>query len=140
MTQAVIRGTYADFKLVKTRNVVQMIVEVPVEEAERVTATFGIPHPQEEKWVAVALLDTRKVENNTRANKAIQQAGILCKEISFGEFLKHKVPEVNPKDQNSIANGIRTLAGVKSRSDFKNNETALKIWERLYDEYRASAQ
>jgi len=140
MTQAVIRGTYSDFKLVKTRNVVQMIIEVPVEEAERVTATFGIPHPQEEKWVAVALLDTRKVENNTRANKAIQQAGILSKEIDFGNFLKKKVLEVEPKDTNSIANGIRAITGVKSRSEFKNNETALKIWERLYDEYRTAGK
>jgi len=140
MTQAVIRGTYADFKLVKTRNVVQMIIEVPIEEATKVTNNFGIPTPSEEKWVAVALLDNRKVEVNTRASKAIQQAGILGSDIAFGTWLKNKVPEINPQEPSTIVNGIRAITGVQSRSEFTNNDTALKIWERLYDEYRTEAK
>tara|TARA_R100001460_G_scaffold2629_3_gene8429 strand:+ start:8962 stop:9384 length:423 start_codon:yes stop_codon:yes gene_type:complete len=139
MAQAVIRGTYADFKLVKTRNVVQMIIEIPIEEATKVTNNFGIPTPSEEKWVAVALLDNRKVEVNTRASKAIQQAGILGSDIAFGTWLKNKVPEVNPNETRTIVDGIRAITGVKSRSEFTNNDTALKIWERLYDEYKSKA-
>ena len=139
MSQAVIRGTYADFKLVKTRNVVQMIIEVPIEDAQRVTSNFGIPTPSEEKWVAVALLDDRKVEVNSRSQKAIQQAGILGSDVAFGTFLKKKVPEVIPNNPSSVVDGIRALTGVRSRSEFKSNETALKIWERLYDEYKSEA-
>tara|TARA_R100000231_G_scaffold65528_1_gene52727 strand:+ start:65 stop:487 length:423 start_codon:yes stop_codon:yes gene_type:complete len=139
MAQAVIRGTYADFKLVKTRSVVQMIIEIPIEEATKVTNNFGIPTPSEEKWVAVALLDNRKVEVNTRASKAIQQAGILGSDIAFGTWLKTKVPEVNPNHSETIVNGIRAITGVKSRSEFTSNDTALKIWERLYDEYKSKA-
>jgi len=139
MAQAVIRGTYADFKLVKTRSVVQMIIEIPIEEATKVTNNFGIPTPSEEKWVAVALLDNRKVEVNTRASKAIQQAGILGSDIAFGTWLKTKVPEVNPNQTETIVNGIRAITGVKSRSEFTSNDTALKIWERLYDEYKSKA-
>ena len=140
MTQAVIRVTYSDFKLVKTRNVVQMVIEVPVEQADMITNQFGIPNPKEEKWVAVALLDTRKVEINSRASKAIQHAGIFGQDISFVTFLNTKVPEVNPQEKATIVKGIRALTGVKSRSEFTSNETALKIWERLYDEYRATAR
>ena len=36
----------------------------------------------------------------------------------------------------SIVNGIRALTGVRSRSEFTKNDTALTIWERLYDEYK----
>tara|TARA_R100000654_G_scaffold22223_5_gene44518 strand:+ start:3370 stop:3792 length:423 start_codon:yes stop_codon:yes gene_type:complete len=140
MAQAVIRGTYADFKLVKTRSVVQMIIEIPIEEATKVTNNFGIPTPSEEKWVAVALLDNRKVEVNTRASKAIQQAGILGSDTAFGTWLKNKVPEVNPNETRTIVDGIRAITGVKSRSEFTSNDTALKIWERLYDEYRTEAK
>jgi len=140
MAQAVIRGTYADFKLVKTRSVVQMIIEIPIEEATKVTNNFGIPTPSEEKWVAVALLDNRKVEVNTRASKAIQQAGILGSDTAFGTWLKNKVPEVNPNETRTIVDGIRAITGVKSRSEFTSNDTALKIWERLYDEYRTDAK
>lgn len=139
MTQAVVRGTYSDFKLVKTRSVIQMIIEVPIEEAQNVTATFGIPTPSEEKWVAIALLDNRRVEVNSRAKKAIQQAGILGSDVAFGTFLKKKVQEVDPNRPESIVNGIRALTGVKSRSEFNGNPTALKIWERLYDEYKTEA-
>ena len=56
MTDAVIKGTYSDFKLIKTRNVVQMIIEVPIEQANQITTKFGMPQPNEEKWVAVALI------------------------------------------------------------------------------------
>ena len=136
MTQAVIRGTYAAFKLVKTRNCVQMIIEVPIEEAQKVTNNFGIPTPSEEKWVAVALLDNRKVEVNNRASRAIQQAGILGSDVAFGTFLKNKVPEVEPTNPESIVNGISAITGVRSWSEFTKNDTALTIWERLYDEYK----
>ena len=139
MSQAVVRGTYADFKLVKTRSVVQMIIEVPIEEAQKVTNSFGIPTPSEEKWVAVALLDNRRIEVNTRASKAIQQAGILGNDITFGTFLQTKVPEVIPNKVETIVQGIRALTGVRSRSEFTTNNTALQIWEKLYDEYKSKA-
>lgn len=135
MTDAIVKGTYSDFKLVKTRKVIQMIIEIPVENHSIVTERFGIPQPHEEKWVAVALLDTRKSEDNTRARNAIQQAGILGKDVAFGTFLKDKVPETIPTDPKTIAQAIRTLTGVKSRSDFKTDERALISWERLVEEY-----
>ena len=77
------------------------------------------------------------IENE--AKKAIQQAGILGSDVAFGTFLKKKVQEVDPNRPESIVNGIRALTGVKSRSEFNGNPTALKIWERLYDEYKTEA-
>ena len=54
-------------------------------------------------------------------------------------IVKTKVPEVNPNQTETIVNGIRAITGVKSRSEFTSNDTALKIWERLYDEYKSKA-
>jgi len=138
MTDAVVKGTYSDFKLIKTRNVVQMIIEVPIEQAEQITTKFGMPQPYEEKWVAVALLNTEKKPIDNSVSRAIQQAGILGQDIAFGTWLKNSRPELNIEPNNiaSIQQAIRSICGVKSRSDFKIDEKALKVWERLYDDYK----
>lgn len=53
---AVIDGTYSDFKLVKTRSVFQMVIEGPIERAAEAIAMFGVPQPGQEIHVAVARL------------------------------------------------------------------------------------
>ena len=141
MTDAVVQGTYADFKLVKTRNVVQMIVEVPIEQAEQITTKFGMPQPHEEKWVAVALIKQEKVEVNNEANRAIQQAGILGQEVAFGVWLKNTRPElqVDPNNIASIQQAIRSITGVASRRDFKTDSLALEAWQKLHAQYKKDA-
>lgn len=57
-SNAVIDGQFADFKLVRTRGVAQIVVEVPLERASRVLEMFGVPLPSQEVWVAVARLNT----------------------------------------------------------------------------------
>jgi hypothetical protein len=51
-----ISGTYSDFKLVKTRSVVQVIVEFPIEEAQQVLESLGgLPMPGKEEHVSLGL-------------------------------------------------------------------------------------
>ena len=131
MTDAVITGTYSDFKLIKTRQVAQMIIEVPLEKAEHVINIFGVPKPNEEKWVAVAHMRTEPVQTNARASKAIQQAWLR-------DF--RGMSEVNPADRSTIENAIRALIGVKSRADMRNNDEALKMWENLLDSFTLASK
>lgn len=142
MTDAVITGTYSDFKLIKTRQVAQMIIEVPLEKAEHVINIFGVPKPNEEKWVAVAHMRTEPVQTNARASKAIQQAGILGNDVAFGTWLRdfRGMSEVNPADRSTIENAIRALIGVKSRADMRNNDEALKMWENLLDSFTLASK
>jgi len=51
---AVIEASYSDFKLIKTRSSAQIILEIPIEEAERALKIFGVPMPGAEIRVAVA--------------------------------------------------------------------------------------
>lgn len=55
--KAAIAGDYADFKLVRTRKVCQVIIELPIEKATEVFATIGAPDPAGNKPCAVALLN-----------------------------------------------------------------------------------
>lgn len=56
MTSAVISGTFSDLKTVKTRGVLQMVIEVPIEKGAAVVKAFGFPQPGAEIPVAVARL------------------------------------------------------------------------------------
>ena len=42
-----IKGTYADFKTVKSRSVVQMVIEIPIEQSTELVSKCGIPIPSE---------------------------------------------------------------------------------------------
>src|SRR5689334_3898132 len=58
MSAAAIAGVFSDYKLVRTRSVVQIIVEVPVEQQADVFAALGYPMPGQEIHVAVARMRT----------------------------------------------------------------------------------
>ncbi len=138
--ERVITGTYADFKIIKTRKVAQMVVEFPIEQAESFVSKLGLPKPHEEMWVAVAMLKSVSVQTGGKATSAIQQAGILCKDIAFGTWLRDtKKMDINPADESQVQDALRAILGVSSRADMRTNDQALAVWERLYDQYRDAA-
>lgn len=137
MTNALMQGTYSDFKVIKGRKVVQVVIEFPIEQAEVVTSTFGIPQPHMEKWVAVALLKEEAVVRNENATKAIQEAGILGKDPRFGAWLRDErhMSEVDPEDHNTIAEALRAILGIRSRSELSTDTEAMKVWHSLKSSY-----
>ena len=139
--ERVITGTYSDFKIIKTRQVAQVVIEVPLERSKDVIDKFGLPMPNEELWLAVAAIKSERATDNARASKAIQQAGIVCKDATFGVFLKNqkKLSDVNPADHSTIENAVRAITGVQSRAEWRTNEQALIAWERLYQEFTTAA-
>lgn len=139
MQDNIMAGTYSDFKLVKTRRVFQMVIEFPIEAQKEFTEAFGLPMPDAEQYIAVAKLKQIQTHQPT-ATKLIQQAGILCKEPKFGEFLRdrYKMNDINTKDTDTIADAVRALCGVRSRSEFNTDKQAATTFERLVQEYNSS--
>ena len=135
----VIQGTYADFKVIKSRKVAQMIIEVPLEAANNLVEMFGLPRPDQEQWVAVAALDLVSSNRNEEATKAIQLAGMICKDADFGKWLKEvkNMQEVEPEKHDSIANALRALLGIKSRTDMNNSPDTVIAFNRLLGEYKS---
>ena len=136
-TNRVIRGTYSDFKLVKTRNVAQMVIEVPIEQAEEVIQMFGLPRTHEERWVAVAALNVEPVQRSERATQAIQLAGMLCNAPSFGVWLRdHRgFPDLDQNSAEAVAVALRSLLGVESRTELHNSPEVVVAFNRLKGEY-----
>ena len=52
-----IKATYCNFKNIAGRKVVQLIFEIPVEQASMAYLTLGWPDASDPKWAAICLLN-----------------------------------------------------------------------------------
>jgi hypothetical protein len=144
-------ATYSDFKLVKTRKVVQIVLEVPVERANAVLDILGgMPDPSKESWVAVAPLhpDAPALQpealpppaggkRDWRDIPPSQQAGMRCAEPVFVAFLKERFPEEWRASKNDAAELVRRICGVSSRSELNTTPSAKALWIELNDSFIA---
>ncbi len=143
-------ATYSDWRLIKTRKVVQIVLEVPLEASGRAYDVLGgMPNAGSEVWCAVARLK-KKPESETILDpppayasaeakkswhqmKPAQQAGILCNELSFLQFLRVKGYHhaISPA---SAAEIVRKHCNVTSRSEIAPDNN---LWRDLVSNYRA---
>lgn len=143
------RGTYSDWRLVKTRGVVQIIFEIPLAEADAAYQILGgMPDTSKERWFAVAPLlkeDTRPLltldkpaaaKRDWRDLGPAQQAGIRCEESTFIAFLTEERPG-DWYESDNAAECVRLICGVQSRSELATNQKARVIWHQLDDQYQA---
>ena len=136
MNNKVLQGTYADFKIVKSRAVAQIIVEIPLESAQAAVEMFGVPNPSYDQWVAVAALHRATVTQNQDAVNAVKQAGMLCNTESFGEFLRETSnPEVRPNVPDDITTALRGILGIKSRTEFHDDPDLVMAFNRIKGNY-----
>jgi hypothetical protein len=75
-TPTAIRATFSQYAMVKTRGVLVLHMEVPLEKQAEVFAVLGYPLPGEEVWCGIARLvppdqqrGVRRAENGTGAQK-----------------------------------------------------------------------
>jgi hypothetical protein len=91
-------GVFTDFKLVKTRNVAQVIVEVPIEAADQALAALGgLPRADQSPWVAVARLNCTSVNPPAEAERSrlkikhwpmASQIHMKCQEPTLWTFMQ----------------------------------------------------
>ena len=130
-----IRATYSDLKLVKTRKVLQLIFEVPIEEADNALRVLGgMPRADAETWVGIALITeeaaTRPTDKPRKAWADLtptQQAGIRCSDVDFQAWL-------GCFDAEEAAVKVRSHCGVKSRSDI-GLHPASKRWRKMDNDF-----
>ena len=147
---AAIQGTFADLKSVKTRSVVQMVIEIPIERAEQVIKAFGFPQPGAEIAVAVARLDPEKakaspapLETPAKPKKRFhelpmpQQAAQRCNDAGFQLWLE-QTSRTTTAHPNNAADYVRWFCDVKSRADIGDNMAGVK-WDALNADYESRA-
>ena len=155
--RAAIDGSYADFKLVKTRSVCQLVVEIPIERAEEAIRKFGIPQPGQEIAVALARLEAppKAVANAERSEKgkeryreadewqrALMRACAMCDDPRFQEWLARRIGKQYrvdlPNGNRGIiaGNHLRSCLNLTTRADIASNGEAFRAFVALETEYK----
>lgn len=157
---AAILADYADFRLVKTRKVMQIICEVPIENAENVTKKLGWPNPHEGVAVAIALVDmkpdgTLRKNEKPKKDSRTRHAAILCQQDGFKHFLRQVYRNEWNKAVCIVTDGaipdtaqthevaaivVRTLCDIKSRSEldkYTDNSAPILTWDGIVTRYRS---
>lgn len=139
-----IRATYSDWKLVRTRQVVQLVFEVPLAEADAAYEVIGgMPNPASERWFGIAPLDLmqkqlgEKPKKDWRDLSPVQQAAMRCQESAFVRFLIEERQDDWHESANDPADCVRLICAVESRADLATNHKARVIWHQLDEEYQA---
>lgn len=157
MKPAAIAAAYSDWKLVKTRGVVQIVLEIPLHDtAHALDVLGGMPDVSKERWFAIAALKDQKgvaqqpsdakpqpVLDKPQAGakrwgdmQPAQQAGIRCGEPLFLAFLKEERPDDWHDASEDPAECVRMICRVESRS-LLNREDAAQRWQKLNDQFVA---
>lgn len=145
---AAIQATYSDFKIVRGRKVAQIILEIPLEQANGFVTGFGMPNPGSETWVAVARLNQKAIQHKddgVQAPKNVrrsfgelslaEQSAIKCGDRVFQRFLfeKDMIPDEDfeaggQKSADAAATAVRVACGVNSRADILPGTPAGDKW------------
>lgn len=158
MTAAAISGCFADYRLVKSRSVLQLVVEVPVERQEEAFAALGYPVPGAEIHVALARLVTtpepkaasdRSIQGRARYAASTERQQALVRSAQYpkdARFRKWAVERGYEDTEAAAIEFIRYECDVKSRREIEENdgahrrflamETDYKIWAGLLPEVR----
>jgi hypothetical protein len=141
-----IRATYSDWKLVKTRGVVQIVFEVPLAEADMAYEVIGgMPNPSNERWFGIAALDLTQKHIDARPVKPKRdwrdlvpsaQASIRCDEPIFEAFLKEEYPDIWREMGDAVAT-VRSICAVNSRADLNTFHASRVIWHQLDEKFQA---
>ncbi len=150
MKPAATKATFADFRIVKSRKVAQLVFETPLELADdALRALGGLPQAAQERWCGIARLVDPDAAGGTPEPRADRrkfgdlapatQAGMRCQEPAFWRFLN----ETNGAAGDGCLGGdnaaeiVRARCLVKSRGDLNTNAAALHRWHEIERQYQA---
>lgn len=146
---AVISGTYADLKTIRSRSTVQIVVEVPIERGAEIVEAFGFPQPGSEVHVVVARLanghaEPAEVPAQERRQFVTlprpQQAALVCQREAFQRFM-HEEYQARAVSEADAANEVRIVCGISSRADLiQDGSEAAKAWDELYSTFQTWMQ
>jgi len=156
-----IRAAFADMKIVKTRQVVQLILELPLADFDQAYEVLGgLPNPANERWFGIAPIkevmpniqsdpvptDVRpepkdkpaRSKHGVRPWRDMQpqtQAGIRCDDPEFIAFLREERSDDWHESMEDAEECVRLICGVVSRKDLATDHRARVIWHQLDEQF-----
>lgn len=151
--RAAFSATYSDWRLIKGRKVVQIVFELPLEQAnEAYTTLGGMPNPAAEVWCGIARLRTGDAPDegegagpstlavdqlstpSVRGRPSLaQHVGMMCNDPLFQKYLNEYAMSGGAPciDKDDAARIVRTICGVSSRSSILPATAAGRLWSEL---------
>ena len=141
------RATYSDLKLIKTRQCVQIVFELPLADFDAAYEVLGgLPDSSKETWFGIAPIRTGAQPQPTqppagakrdwRDLQPAQQAGIRCGEPIFAAFLKENYQK-EWRETGEAADCVRFLLNIHSRAEINTNHKVRMAWHQLDEQYGA---
>jgi len=152
------RATYSDWKLIKTRGVVQVVMEIPLADADAAYDVLGgMPVHGKERWFGIAALkspaeearakpDQESPPKHSRPDRAkldwrdmqpAAQAVLRSKKPEFWAFLREETEFNDVRNEAQAATAIRNICQVDSRSELSTNHRKRVLWHQLDTEFQA---
>jgi len=153
---AAFKATYSDWRLVKTRGVVQVIFEVPLADSNDAYEILGgMPNASNEKWFGIAAIKVHQPQEvpesrqddpqstdpdgdrrNWRDVQPSAQAAMRCDQAPFWAFLREEYKS-RVMNKDDAATAVRKICGVNSRAHFNTNHAARVQWNQLDQQFQA---
>ena len=154
---AAFRACYSDWKLVKTRGVVQVVMEIPLQDADAAYEVLGgMPAPAPERWFGIAALrdsepakpqpvvdrppaGAKREKMDWRDMQPAAQCAIRCGEQAFRTFLmeEHEYRPRDKSDPDEAADFIRSMFGINSRTELGADQRKRALWHQIDSQYQA---
>jgi hypothetical protein len=149
----VLQATYSDLKIVKTRKVFQVVVEIPLEQFNHAMEVLGgAPLPDREVWLAIARLNPESLPQPSPSSvhppgppspahqyprrawselSPAERAGICCREVEFQYWLKliNRIPLATEAEATAYVQ--RIAGGSRSNLGKPGFEKETSQWETI---------
>jgi hypothetical protein len=146
-----ILGSYSNMIVVKTRSVVQVVIEVPIERGGEITDLLGFPNPSAEVPVVIARMDPEKLRPQEPAQiehanddppykprPLSQIAAMLCTKPTFKRFIYEgsdgwdHIPTTD-----EAAEWVRSVCQVGSRKELDTAPEAAERFRKIRAQHDA---
>jgi hypothetical protein len=146
-----IAALFWDVRTVKTRSAYQLILEIPLEQADAALKLLGgTPITGQERWVGIAPLASdgdrsgrsEKPESASRSapsegERLRTQAVMLCREPLFWDWMGASKDQDDTSRMVVATVHMRMKLGIASRSELATNPEAQQKFRDLVAQYRA---
>jgi hypothetical protein len=151
---AAFKASYADVKMIKTRQCVQIVFEIPVQDFDAAYEVLGgLPNPAAERWFGIAAIKDpaivakpepvdqprpARAKRDWRDIPPAQQAGIRRSDPIFAAFLKEQRAS-DWREASDAVECVRLICGVQSCKELGSDHRARVIWHQLDEQFQAWA-
>lgn len=113
MEHSAFTAEYVNLRPVPSRNVVQVILEVPMEKGDSIVKMLGMPNPGASKWVGVAMLQPNEAKKDVSAGQGLAKVAEPAEQAAAGVVIEAPPPAVPAERRSWHSMSYAQRAGIR---------------------------